>query len=226
MLEIKTVTVKQIQKLDRIAIEQYGVPSLVLMENAGRSVAQEVLMMVRRVKNPYVVIVCGTGNNAGDGFVAARHLINAGIKISIWTVRKAVTLKNDAAVNYQILRKLKIPVKEIGVSTISFARDLRAADLVVDAIFGVGLNREVGEPYRTVIETVNREARKVLAVDIPSGLDGTTGKVYGICTQANRTVTFSCLKKGMLKGAGSKYAGKISVADIGIPKPLVTRLNS
>jgi len=214
----KTVTVKQIQDLDKIAIEKYGVPSLALMENAGRSVAQEVIKRIKRIKNPLVCIVCGLGNNAGDGFVAARHLINAGIKTKIVLIGKGSQLKHDAAVNYKILKKLKYPIKEAVAVPL---QDIVRADAIVDAIFGVGLSREILDPFRGVIEAINARSKKVIAVDIPSGLDGTTGKIYGACVRADVTVTFSFIKKGFLKGSGPKHTGKVVVVDIGIPKKVL-----
>ena len=213
-----SVTVRQIQNLDQIAIERYGIPSLVLMESAGRAVAEEVKKFLRRKKCPRVCIVCGVGNNAGDGFVAARHLLNAGIGTKVFLVGKARQLKHDAAVNCRILKRMKCPIKEV-VSRHAFTlQEIARADCVVDAIFGVGLDREIVEPFRSVIETINRAAKYVIAVDIPSGLDGTTGAIYGVCVNADRTMTFSFPKKGFLKGHGSRYAGKIIVADIGIPE--------
>ena len=215
-----TVTVKQIQKLDKIAIEKYGVPSLVLMENAGRQVAAEVLKSLARVKSPRVCIICGSGNNAGDGFVIARHLINAGIKISVFLVGKGSQLKNDAAVNYWILKKLKYPVMEVGTAGRLPVRDIKKADIIIDALFGVGLNREVLGPFRNVIDAINKSGKKIISVDIPSGLNGTTGKIYGVCIKANKTVTFTFSKKGFLRGQGPNYTGKVVVVDIGIPVQL------
>ncbi|MBI5023621.1 MAG: NAD(P)H-hydrate epimerase [Candidatus Omnitrophica bacterium] len=212
----KPITVRQIQKLDKTAIERYGIPSLVLMENAGRAVAEEVKRYLRRKRRPRVCVVCGLGNNAGDGFVAARHLTNAGIPTKIFLVGKASQLKHDAAVNYRILKRMKCPIQEAGTGRGLSLRDIDA-DVVVDAIFGVGLDREIEEPFRGVIETINRAAKYVVAVDIPSGLDGTTGAIYGVCVKADRTMTFSFPKKGFLKGHGPRYVGKIVVVDIGIP---------
>ncbi len=215
-----TVTVKQIQKLDKIAIEKYGVPSLVLMENAGRQVAAEVLKSLARVKSPRVCIICGSGNNAGDGFVIARHLINAGIKISVFLVGKGSQLKNDAAVNYRILKKLKYPIREVGTADLRSLQAIRKADVIVDAIFGVGLNREVLGLFRDIIDAINKNGKKIISVDTPSGLDGTTGKIYGICIKADLTVTFTFMKKGFLRGQGPKHNGKVTVVDIGIPVQL------
>lgn len=220
----KSVTVKEIQKLDKIAIEQYGVPSLVLMENAGRSVTDEILKRIKKVKSPKVCIICGLGNNAGDGFVIARHLINAGVRTSIFLIGKAAKLKADAAVNYKILKKSKHPITETGDTDLCFIRIIQKSDLIVDAIFGVGLNRDIQDPFRSIIEAINQAGKKVIAVDVPSGLDGSTGKIYGACIKADVTVTFSIAKKGFFKGEGPKYTGKVIVIDIGIPLVLLKEI--
>ncbi len=214
----KPVTVRQIQKLDKIAIERYGIPSLILMENAGRAVAEEIKKYLRRKRRPHVCVVCGMGNNGGDGFVVARHLINAGIETKTFLVGKASQLKHDAAVNYRILKGLKYIIKEVDAKHPLLAKEIARADVVVDAIFGVGLNRKITEPFRSVIETINRAAKYVVAVDIPSGLDGTTGVIYGVCVKADKTVTFSFAKKGFFKNHGPRQTGEVVVVDIGIPE--------
>lgn len=221
----RPVTVRQIQNLDRIAIERYGIPSLALMESAGRAVAEEVKKFLRRKKRPRVCIICGVGNNAGDGFVAARHLLNAGIGTKVFLVGKARQLKHGAAVNYRILKRMKCPIIDCrGAKFCAPAGSIAQANVVVDAIFGVGLNREIVEPFRSVIETINRAAKYVIAVDIPSGLDGTTGAIYGVCVKADRTMTFSFPKKGFLKCHGPRQTGKVVVVDIGIPAQIVKQV--
>lgn len=227
----KAVTVSQIQKLDKTAIEKVGIPSIVLMENAGRAVAEEVEKSLRGKRNGVVCIVCGLGNNAGDGFVAARYLIDAGINVKIFLIGEGRQLKHDAAVNYQILKKLRYPISECGggkscVFLDSLSQYIARADVVVDAIFGVGLNREIGQPFRGVIETINRKAKYVVAVDIPSGLDGTTGAMYGACVRADKTVAFSFAKKGFSKNYGPQHVGKVVIADIGIPARLCTAVHN
>ncbi|MCA9408271.1 MAG: NAD(P)H-hydrate epimerase [Candidatus Omnitrophica bacterium] len=217
---MKVVTVKQIQKLDDLAIYRYGIPSLVLMENAGRAVAEEVFRMIKSRPKPMVGIVCGLGNNAGDGFVVARHLIQGGVSTKIFLVGKGNQLKHDAAVNYQILKRLKFEIVE-NVKTGNIKSILEKFDVVVDAIFGVGLNRDIEEPFREIINTLNTKAKRIVAVDIPSGLDGTTGKIHGVCIKAHTTVTFSFAKKGFYKAQGLKHVGRIVVADIGIPKKVL-----
>ncbi len=220
----RSVTVRQIQSLDKIAIERYGIPSIILMENAGRAVAEEVKKSLRGKKNPRVCVVCGLGNNAGDGFVIARHLMNAGVLAKVFFVGKARQLKHDAAVNYRILKKIKYPVQEVGGRHAVLLREIAGADVVVDAIFGVGLNREIVEPFRRVIETISRKAKYVIAVDIPSGLNGTTGAIYGVCVKADKTVTFTFPKQGFLKAHGPRQSGKVVVADIGIPAQVIKKV--
>ena len=220
----KTLTVKQIQTLDDVAICQYGVPSIALMENAGKAVADETLRQLKKKPSAKVVVICGLGNNAGDGFVVARHLLNAGIRTDVYLIGSARKLKQDAAINYNILRSIKYPVQEIKDVSPGMVKKFESADVFVDAIFGVGLNREIKGVFKDVVEAVNGYAKKVVAVDIPSGLDGTTGNIYGVCIKANTTVTFSFAKKGFLKKEGPKHVGKIKVVDIGIPIRLMERI--
>ena len=218
----KTVTAVQIQKLDEIAITQIGIPSLVLMENAGRLVSEEVLQHLRLIKKSksQVSIICGVGNNAGDGLVCARYLMNREVKVKVFLIGKPQNFKTDAAVNYQILKNLKVPIHWID-STHPIEKDFKQSRIVVDAIFGVGLNREISDPFKSVIETINEAKRFVVSVDVPSGLDATTGKIYGVCVRASLTLTFTFPKKGFFIAEGSHYVGKIVVADIGIPKKLL-----
>jgi len=218
---MKKLSVQQIQAVDRLAIDVYGVPSLVLMENAGRCVAQEVLAFLKYKPRPSVCVVCGIGNNAGDGFVVARHLLNHNVKVKIYLVGKASHLKQDAAVNHSILKKSGYPIKEIQKVTPGFARDIQRCDCVVDAIFGVGLSREVKDPFKAVIDRVNQAARAVIAVDVPSGLNATTGEVAGTCIKAKKTVTFIFAKQGFYKKKGPACAGKVVVVDIGVPKKIL-----
>lgn len=216
----KGFTAAQAQAIDRIAIQKLGIPSLVLMENAGRLTAQEIVKRARPRRGlapGNVVIFCGTGNNGGDGFVIARHLFLQGIKTKVFLIGKPQNLKTDPAINYQILKKLKCPAESIAHINKKVLSELNRATLIVDAIFGIGLSRNIGAPYKPIIETINQTKKMVVAVDVPSGLDTTTGKPLGICLKAHLTVTFAVMKKGLLTREGKKYAGKVIVADIGIP---------
>ena len=217
------VTVQQIKKLDGIAINKYGIPSVVLMENAGRLVAQEVKNMLPKNKRAKVIVLCGLGNNAGDGFVVARHLKEMNVDVKVFILGSPSKLKNDARINYEIVKKLKIFVKEVKKVAGVIVVDIKKADVTVDAIFGVGLNRDLGGLFCETVEAINEFAKKVVSIDIPTGLDGTTGIVYGTCVKADKTVTFSVQKKGLFCGNGKKVSGKVIVVDIGIPRSLIKK---
>lgn len=218
------VTVKQMQEIDQLAIKEYGVPSICLMENAGRAVAHEILKCLKGRKNSKVCIFCGLGNNAGDGFVVARHLINASVKVKVFLSGKSEKLKNDALLNYQILKKCKYPIKSIRRIDKKVAHDIRKCDLLVDAIFGTGLSREVQDPFKSVIGLLNASKKRIISVDIPSGLNGTTGEIHGVCIKAFKTVTFAYAKRGFFKNQGPKVTGKVIVVDIGIPKKILKEI--
>lgn len=213
----RIVTTAEIQKLDRLAIRDYGIPSLVLMENAGRSVAAAVQALVKGKLTTRVTIVCGTGNNGGDGFVAARRLWNAGIPVSVFLVGSPRQLKNDAAVNYRILKRCGYAVAVVNSSSVVLKNSLRRSGVIVDALFGVGLNRTIREPVLGIIQLINAAKAVVVAVDVPSGLDATTGKIWGTAVKADATITFTFAKKGFFVREGLRYTGKIRVVDIGIP---------
>jgi NAD(P)H-hydrate epimerase len=224
MAKVRSVTTQQIQELDRVAIEQYGIPSVVLMESAGAWVAAEVMMSLAKKQSKKVCVICGVGNNAGDGFVAARRLINVGAKVKIYLLGKVVSLKPDPLMNYNILKKLEYPIQEIQNITPGLKRDIVQSDVVVDAIFGVGLNRKIEGLFKQAIDLINAKARYVLSIDIPSGLDGTTGHIYGVCVKADKTVTFTCAKAGFWKNEGPHHAGQLEVVGIGIPRKLVNKI--
>ncbi|HOW35449.1 MAG TPA: NAD(P)H-hydrate epimerase [Candidatus Omnitrophota bacterium] len=226
MITYKALSARQVQRLDKIAIEEIGIPSVALMENAGRAVSGQILARLKKSSKKFVSVFCGTGNNAGDGFVIARYLLNAGLTPKVFIVGRARYLKSDAEINYRTLKKLKCPVREIRRVDQLLLRDIAKSKIIVDALFGVGLNRPVGELFKNVIEAVNAARKYIIAVDVPSGLDATTGKTFGACIQADLTVTLSCVKKGFLKNAGPRHTGRIVVADIGIPLKLLGKVKA
>ncbi len=219
----------EIQALDKFAIETLGMSSLSLMENAGRAVSSKILHRLNKRKKsqkPFVVIFCGLGNNAGDGFVVARHLHLAGVGVKTYIIGKVKNLKSDAAANYQILKWLKSGIRHVEAMNRFVKNDIAHCDVVVDAIFGVGLNRDVEEPFFSVIQAINKYGKYVVSVDVPSGLDSTSGRIQGNCVKANVTVTFSFAKKGFFKNDGPHYTGRVVVADIGIPKALIKKIKT
>ena len=215
---MKTVSIKYIQELDRIAIEGFGIPSLVLMENAGRLAAEEVKNYLKDLLNPIVTVVCGLGNNAGDGFVTARYLLNANMDVNVFLIGSNDKLKNDAKVNYQILKKLGVNIKEVKNKE---ELDFDNTDVIVDAIFGVGLNRQIKGLFKEVIAKINQFQKWVVSVDIPSGLNADTGDIYNVCVQADVTATFTFAKQGFEKNQAVTYTGQVKVLDIGIPQKII-----
>ena len=219
---MKLVTTEQMRAIDRAAIEDYGIAGAVLMENAGRAVAQAAQEMLSEV-DPLgrVVAVCGRGNNGGDGFVAARHLSNQGIPVEICLLAAADDLTGDAAINCRIAQQMGLPVLENpGSGELEAALD--SADVVIDAILGTGISGEVEGPAREAIELINTSWAEVVAVDIPSGVSGDTGEELGEAVAADRTLTFGLPKIGHYCYPGRECCGEIEIVDISLPGELLT----
>ena len=209
----------QAREIDQRAIREYGMTGLVLMENAGRGCAE---LLVRLGIDGPVVVCTGKGNNGGDGFVIARHLDNAGYSVRIASVVDTSILDADAAANHQIWvsgggRLEVVPAAE-------WDTVLADADWVVDALLGTGIRGEVRSPYDEAIEAINRTGSRVLAVDLPSGLDCDTGQPLGRCVRASHTATMVASKLGMMAAEASEWIGEVHVVDIGIPRTLCEEL--
>ncbi len=212
----KTFTARQAREFDAKARGRWGIPGLMLMENAGRAVAEEAVKLTSRGKP--IAIFCGKGNNGGDGFVAARHLLSAGLKPDVFLAAGINEVGNEAGVNLGILLKLRLKIREVSEDNLHLVRNkIRRYGLIIDALLGVGLTGEVRGIYRDLIGLINISAARVLSVDMPSGLDSASGKVLGCCVKADETVTFVAKKRGMVLGEGPKYCGKIKVEGLGVP---------
>ncbi|MBT9140200.1 MAG: Bifunctional NAD(P)H-hydrate repair enzyme Nnr [Dehalococcoidia bacterium] len=214
------VTAAKMREIDLQATSDYGIPSVVLMENAGLRVV-EVIRQTESGAN--IVIVAGRGNNGGDGFVAARHLFQEK-NVSVWTTASLNEYEGDAFVNLSILQKLGIfhrNLREEGALA-ALAAALHQADLVVDALLGTGITRDVDSFYAAIITLINAGKAPVLSVDIPSGVCADTGKIRNIAVQANMTITFGLPKQGLLLFPGAAFTGRLEVAQIGIPPALLT----
>lgn len=207
---MKTVSVKEMQELDRIAIEDRGVSSIALMENAGRAISEIALLEFKNIKNKKAAIFCGSGNNGGDGFVAARHLFNKGINVSVYLIGPRANLKNDPKLNAEALDNIGVEICEIS-APVSLDHGL-----IIDAIFGIGLKGEVKEPVGNIISDLNKRSVTIISVDVPSGLDADTGEILGVSVKAGITVTMQFPKQGFYKNKGPEYAGKIITVDIGL----------
>ncbi|MHC4480429.1 MAG: NAD(P)H-hydrate epimerase [Planctomycetota bacterium] len=219
----------QIRELDRIAIEDYGVPGLILMENAGRRCACAAAEMLGDPAGRRVAILCGRGNNGGDGFVVARHLTNwgAGVEVLLLAaVDEVLGGSDETSANLRIVQSMGIPLVEAPEAG-QFRRALGErtdSDLLVDGLLGTGIRGEVREPFLSAIRAVNECAAPVLAIDVPSGLDCDTGEPLGEAVRAERTVTFVCRKVGFAQPGAEQYTGRVEVAEISIPRAAVERM--
>jgi NAD(P)H-hydrate epimerase len=211
----------QSRLIDRRAQEEFGVPGIVLMENAGRGCV-EVLLRIARPRS--VVVCCGKGNNGGDGFVIARHLDNAGVPVRVLLFAHGDELRGDAAINYEIVRRSSIPLTPCVPPDLDVVRgELADADWVVDALFGTGLSGAIGPPLDAVVEAINNSGRQVLAVDIPSGLDCDTGLPLGPTVRTAHTATFVGMKEGFAEPRSVEWTGEVHVVDIGAPREVLTK---
>ena len=220
---MKVVTAEVMRKLDQRTIEETGIPGMVLMENAGRGSAGEILKSYPEIIKGKVAVIAGRGNNGGDGFVIARYLINRGISVMLFLLASKTEVKGDARSNLDILLKMKTCVREIK-DTAAWKKgvaELRECHLIVDAILGTGLKLEVEGMIREVIDDLNHLKIPKVAVDLPSGLHATTGEILGVCVKADLTITFALPKRGLLVYPGTDFTGRIKVVDISIPSYLL-----
>ncbi|MCB9894686.1 MAG: NAD(P)H-hydrate epimerase [Planctomycetes bacterium] len=260
MAVAKTLTREQVRELDRRAIEEFGIPSMLLMENAARACTDEAERILRidgvgkamaRLRQPGSkddiprtmeelerwkdklhkadtppVILCGPGNNGGDGLAIARTLHNRGHAVCVYYVGDPASLATagpDVALNAKLLGGLGVQIQELRSREQLKAawKTLNEAPLIIDALFGTGLDRVIEDPFRAVIEAANDADTPKLAVDIPSGLDANTGDILGVAIRAECTVTFVAEKAGFKEAAGPAFCGQVTVAEIGIPREYI-----
>lgn len=210
---------QSVRAVDAAAVNEFNIPSIVLMENAARGLADQALLMLEdaQASPAKVLIICGSGNNGGDGYALGRHIHNAGVKVTLVQLGQ-VRENTDAATNRNICLNMKL--SEITFEDID---SHTSNDLIVDAIFGTGLDRPVAGLASDVINWINQQKAPVLAVDLPSGLDCDTGKPLGLAVKADCTVTFVARKPGMIAKEAEDYLGKVVVASIGAPIELIKR---
>lgn len=201
----KIITAEEMRKLDAHTINEIGIPSLVLMERAALAVRDEIITAYP-ISQTNVVVVAGSGNNGGDGLAVARLLKIAGVNVTILNVGNPAHASEEHQVQEKICQYYQIPeTTDLAV--------LQDASLIVDAIFGIGIDREIKGHYVDVIQAINNAHAPVIAVDMPSGINTDTGEVMGVAVQADLTVTFAYNKVGLTKGAGQKHAGRVVVAN-------------
>jgi hydroxyethylthiazole kinase-like uncharacterized protein yjeF len=236
------LTRAQVREVDRIAIERYGIPGIVLMENAARGATDVAWQMLRGATDAArsadqagcaaqrspgcgsaeVLILCGGGNNGGDGLAVARHLHNRGCRVRIALTIDPARYEGDALINWKIVRAMGLPQESFDPARIG------TPDLIIDAVFGTGLSKPPRDPFAQLADAVNATGIPVLAVDVPSGLDCDTGEPLGLaCIRATRTATFVTEKLGFAVPEARAYIGDVIVANIGCPVEImedVTRL--
>lgn len=219
------LTREQVRSVDRRAVEEYAAPSIILMENAGRGAAE---LLMRLGVHGTVCICCGKGNNGGDGFTIARHLDNHLVPVKVLLFGQPDELSGDAATNYQIAQKSGIAIKAIPKDDITTARvtaEFTGCEWLVDALFGTGLSGAIRAPYDQIVEAINQSGLRVLAVDIPSGLDCDEGKPMGAAVRAAHTATFVAEKKGFAHPEAREWTGQVHVIGIGAPRRCVENMN-
>jgi len=224
---MRLATTSEMRAIEARAIDGYGIPGKVLMENAGRASVAAIERWRGPLSGQLAAVVAGPGNNGGDGLVVARLLQQAACRVVLYALLSPSSWRGDAAVHWQLVQGLPITVIEVGGGP---AEDLcqqgfAEADFLVDAIFGTGLGRTVAGHYADVIEAMNRSGRPIVALDIPSGLSSDSGQPLGACVRAERTVTFALAKPGHVLQPGPDYVGRLTVADIGIPPAVIEEAN-
>jgi len=218
------LTREKVRTLDNASINEYGVPGMVLMENAGFMAARDAFLMLGKKEEPLVVVICGKGNNGGDGFVVARYLAAWGVNAQTFLLGTADQISEDAKINLDLLLNMDRRILEIQDELqMPGLRDILGnADLAVDALLGTGVTGQVRPALAEMIALINENARKVLAVDTPSGLDTNTGAVLGAAVKADRTVTFAAPKIGFFEDGAAPFVGELNVVDICIPGKLIS----
>ncbi len=221
---MKVVTAAQMQALDRKTIEEIGIHGLILMENAGRGTAQVIMSQYHaELSGRSALIVAGPGNNGGDGFVIARHLVQAGFRAEVICLAVEEKFKGDALVNLEIIKQLRIPLAVCASEETLLDRgaSFENAGVIVDALFGTGLGRPLEGRFARAVRYMNRSNAPVVAVDIASGLSADTGHVLGVAVKADITCSMALPKIGHVTWPGCDHTGKLHVIDIGIPDFLV-----
>src|SRR3954451_7203660 len=223
---MRILNAAQMREADRFTIEEIGIPSLVLMENAGRQVVAAMEATYEAQLEGRVAVLCGRGNNGGDGFVVARTLMQRGIDASVFVVGPIAEVRGDAKTNLEILGRLGITVVEINDEQsweLHFS-EIAQCTLIVDAIFGTGLKNALSGMLETVVADVNASDIPIVSIDLPSGLSSDTPHLVGDCIDASMTVTLGAPKLPLILPPGEAYSGEVVIADIGIPYEVIDGL--
>jgi NAD(P)H-hydrate epimerase len=224
---MRVLTTTQMREADRRTIEEIGLPSIVLMENAGRQVVAAMESSFDGLASMRIAVLCGRGNNGGDGFVVARTLFERNLDVGVYLVGQAAEVKGDARVNLDVLRNVGVDVVEVGDAAAweLHGTDVLGSDVIVDALFGTGLNTPLSGLAETVVADLNASARPVVSIDLPSGLSADGPEVPGPAVHANVTVTLGAPKLPLVLPPAESFAGNLVIADIGIPQAVIRALD-
>jgi NAD(P)H-hydrate epimerase len=214
------LTRAQVREIDRRAIEQYHIPGIVLMENAALAATDVACAMLDDNCIGEVLVLCGGGNNGGDGLAIARHLHNRGAAVTIGLTTDPSNYRGDSLINWKIVQAMNLPTRVVQVDEIARFRGV----LIIDAIFGTGLSERPRPPFDQIAAAVNASTVPVLAIDMPSGLDCDSGQPLGACIKAAETITFVAHKVGFDRPSAQQYLGDVTVGDIGCPVELVEQV--
>ena len=224
------LSVGAVRELDRRAIDEFGIPGIVLMENAARGLREHALELLARARRGDCVILCGPGNNGGDGFALARHLVAFGVPTTVVLLGDRDASGGDAATNLRVIERMSVPVRTAEELLSDASSGTDTPGLVIDALFGTGLARPPEGVAAALIGwagSVRGRGGLILSVDVPSGLDATRGEPLGTaCVRADRTVTLAAVKPGLTRLEAQGFVGDLAVADIGAPVSLLAELGS
>ncbi|MFA6988763.1 MAG: NAD(P)H-hydrate epimerase, partial [Candidatus Gastranaerophilaceae bacterium] len=226
---LKILSGQQMKLVDKKCAEEYNINEIILMENAGRAVYKEIINYIEQydINNPKVVIICGKGNNGGDGFVAARHLFNSDINTVVISLFDQNEITNNAKYNFDILSNSLNILYSKEIPDEDFVSYIQNADIVVDAILGTGINSNIYEEPKKAVELINQFAEGiVISVDIPSGISSDTAKILGNAVSADCTICFETVKIGNIMPPAMDFNGKIIISNIGIPEELIDQNES
>lgn len=223
----EAVSREDMQEIDRTAIEDLGIPALILMENAGHAVAEAALELYQSRSLDGICVIAGTGNNGGDGLVAARHLQNLNcvdnLKVFYTGSVEEDKSNGEAGKNLEILEHYDVALEEVDPETPqNWLPESDASIMVIDALFGTGLSSDVRPPYDQIIQSMNDALYPVLSIDLPSGLDADSGQPLGVAVEAYLTVTLGAPKKGLVRDEAIEYVGTLQIVDIQIPRKLLS----
>ncbi|MEO7190830.1 MAG: NAD(P)H-hydrate dehydratase [Vicinamibacterales bacterium] len=223
---MRILDTEQMREADRQTVEDVGIASIVLMENAGRQVVAAIESAFEELEMSRVAVLAGPGNNGGDGFVIARTLLERGIDVGVYLVGQASAVKGDARTNLTILKNLGLDVVEVGDAAAweLHGTDVLGSDLIVDALFGTGLHGPLTGLAQTIVDDINAGIRPVVSVDLPSGLSADTSEVLGPAVDATMTVTLAAPKLPLILPPGERLTGTLVIADIGIPHAIIEGL--